>query len=83
MFGLVTGRILIHKKFPTYEEAKEWGEWNARGRGEYTVVPIEADGGVTLPPREKKPRGKQCVCDRNETAGRKYWDCPIHGRTCL
>lgn len=40
MYGLKSGDILLKARFKTADEAEAWGKENARGRGEYTVVPI-------------------------------------------
>ena len=79
MFGLVSGQILLKRRFPTAAAARAWGEWNARGRGSYVVVPIKPDGTVELPPKQAALKPGDCTCDRNESDGRKIWTCPIHG----
>ncbi len=42
MFGLKTGGILLTRKFKTAKAAEAWGKKNARGRGQYEVVPVRA-----------------------------------------
>ena len=39
-FGLMNGTKLLNRTFATEADAKAWGEWNAKGRGAYVVVPI-------------------------------------------
>lgn len=40
-------RVLLHKRFKTAEEAKKWGDWNDRGRGDYKVVEVISPQNLT------------------------------------
>jgi len=77
MFGLMSAKVLLDQTFPSEAAAQRWGEWNARGRGTYKVVPIDAQGRAVLPPTA--PREGGCCCVWHADRGDRRWGCPQHG----
>jgi hypothetical protein len=81
-YGLVSGTILLNKRFATAASAKRWGQWNARGSGVYEVIKVDEYEKVLEKAKiAKKPKRRgQCNCDKPDDLSRKKtWRCPVHG----
>jgi len=50
LYAIQCGRHLVNKRFQSYQDAKSWGEWNYKGKGNWRVVLLEAT------PIEEEPK---------------------------
>lgn len=79
MFGLVSGKLLLNQRFESAETAREWGEWNSKGKATYQVVEIQPGerfigiGKAGFATRKKSE--PICNCEGKT----KIWSCPVHG----